>query len=349
MLKFIDYLIEAAKEASAKSRQDSMGKLHELLVAKHLYDGKFPEFYADSRGTRPIDAHDMHGTALFDTGSKGSFYKHPEYLQMNERAKKAADDIKQQLAQKHGITDLSRVAWTSQDKDIEKELNKKGAKSKSDVVVTGLDKNGQQQKIGVSLKVGETKEPNYANPGVETLESWSGVSLGHHVKKHADTLNQVGRVKHDEFRAMEKANDPRVQTIKSSSDEMHKNISSDVRNAFAQKSHKQLRDLVTTSTAPVSDIPMLTSHTIVNKNGSSTHRVGDHAEHVNRYLNQFDNLHADPSERGKTVTIFGIHKKTGKRMPVWRTTIYAGGVPETTTARGMVKLSSESHPDVLGN
>lgn len=346
MLGFIDFLIE---DASARSRQDSMGKLHELLVSKHLYGGKFPEYYADSRGTSPIYAHDMHAKALFDPQYSGAFYEHPEYKRMDADAKKAAGDIRARLLKEHGITDIHRVAWTSQDKDVEKEIGIPGAKSKSDVIVTGAGKDGKPVKVGLNLKVGKTKEPNYANPGVSALEQWSGVKLSHHVQEHSDNLDQIGRMKDDEYKAKIAAGDPSAVATKASSDRMHLKIAADVRSGFSRQTHKQLRALIQHSTAPESAVPMLTSHTINHQDGSSTHRLADHEQHINGYLDQFDNLHANPNQKGKTVTIYGIHKKTGKKMPVWRTTIYAGGESHKTTARGMVKLPSESNDAVLGN
>lgn len=345
MLSFISFLIEKKIDPSAKSRQDSMGKLNELLIGKELNRGQFPDFYADSRNTRPIHAHELHGEALFGRDFKGSFYEHDDYKRMINHASEASDKLREYIRKKYGITDLSRIAWTSQAKDVAKELGDPNAKSKADLIVTSGHPEHKGMKLGLNIKYGKTETPNYGNPGVASFEQIAGVPLQHHVEEHANNLQRLGRVKHAEFRALDTANHPKAQAIKDSADNMHLKIARDMRNSLSTKSDKELRSIVKKATAPESSLPEITVHTIVNDDGTATHRVMDHHEHVDNYLNNFDNLHVDPNAKGKTVTIHGIHKKTGKKMPVWHTTIYSGGAPETTTARGMIKLSSEDKVD----
>ena len=356
MLNFLNFILlsEAKKkEASAKNPADSMGKLHELLVAKHLNGGSFPEHHRDERGLKPIEAHDMHGAALFGSDSRGSFYNHPKYQKMVADAKKAADDIRSHLQEKHGISKLSRIAWTSQKSDHKLETGVDDPNSKADLIVTSGHPEHKGQKIGVSLKVGKTKTPNYANPGVATFEGWSGVGLQHHLQGHAQTLDKHGNLNHEQYKELRDSSNKKNQAIaaeiKSSSDRMNTNMASDMRAALSTKSHKDLSNLVKTSTMPQTHLHELVSHTAYNSDGTSSHSVHSHADHVSNYLNQFSDLRVKPGGKGTSVTIHGIHKKTGKLMPVWRTTVYAGGRPSNKSPRGATVLPSESHKDVVGH
>lgn len=352
MLSFIQFLYEAAKkakapkEASAKSAADSMGKLHELLVGKALNGGNHLEHHRDENGLHPINAHDMHAKALFGSDYRGSFYNHPGYKKMVADAEQAANDIRSHLKEKHGITDLGRVAWTSQKSDHLKETGVDDPNSKADLIVTSGHPKHKGKKLGISLKVGKTKTPNYANPGVSTFEKWSGTSLQNHVNEHGATLDKHGNPSHDAYKALRdstKAKDKaKADEIKSSSDRMNAGMAATMRGAMVNKSHDELRDLVKNSTSPETHLHEIVSHTAYNKDGSSTHAVHPHSEHIESYLNKFDGLHVKPTGKGNSVVIHGVHKKTGKVMPVWQTTVYAGGRPANRSPRGATTLPSES-------
>lgn len=354
MLSFKSFITEAkkSKESSAKNPADSMGKLHELLVAKELNGGTFPEHHRDERGLRPINAHDLHASALFGKEYRGSFYNDPRYKKMQADAKQAADDIRAHLKKNHGISDMNRIAWTSQASDHKLETGVDDPNSKADLIVTSAHPEHKGRKIGISLKVGKTKTPNYSNPGVATYENWSGVNLQHHLQGHSDTLAKHGNINHEQYKVLRDSGNKKQQAaaaeIKASSDRMNTNMASDIRSALAKKSHKELSDIVRKSTMPETHLHEIVSHTVHNSDGTSTHKVQAHADHVNDYLNKFSDLHVKPSAKGTSVTIHGIHKKTGKVMPVWRTTVYAGGRPSNKSPRGATVLPSESHKNVVG-
>lgn len=361
MLSFIQFILEAAKkpaapkkpkkpkapkEASAKSAADSMGKLHELLVGKALNGDKHLEHHRDENGLHPINAHDMHAKALFGSDYRGSFYNHPGYKKMVDDAKKAADDIRAHLREKHGITDMSRVAWTSQKSDHLKETGVDDPNSKADLIITSGHPKHKGKKLGISLKVGKTKTPNYANPGVSTFEKWSGTNLQNHVNAHGATLDKHGNPSHDQFKEMRDSSNPNLKAkaaeIKASSDKMNAGMAATMRGAMTNKSHDELRDLVKNSTSPETHLHEIVSHTAYNKDGSSTHSVHPHSEHIENYLNKFENLHVKPTGKGNSVVIHGTHRATGKVMPVWQTTVYAGGRPANRSPRGATTLPSES-------
>jgi hypothetical protein len=352
MLSFIEYLFEAVKkvkapkEASAKNAADSMGKLHELLVGKELNGGKHLEHHRDENGLHPINAHAMHAEALFGREYRGSYYNDPGYQKMVADAKQAADDIREHLAKKHGITDISRVAWTSQKSDHLKETGVDDPNSKADLIVTSGHPKHKGKKLGISLKVGKTKTPNYANPGVSTFEKWSGTNLQDHVNAHGATLDKHGNPSHDQFKEMRDSSNAKLKAkaaeIKASSDKMNAGMAATMRGAMSNKSHDELRDLIKNSTSPQTHLHEIVSHTVYNKDGSSAHSVHPHSDHINNYVDKFDDLHVKSTGKGNSVVIHGTHRKTGKVMPVWQTTVYAGGRPANRSPRGATTLPSES-------
>lgn len=348
MLSFLQYLLEAATKPSAKSSQDSMGKLHELLVARELNGGSHPEHHRDEKGLSPEQAHDAHAAALFGR----NFTKHAGYQRMLADARAAANGIRKHLKEKHGISKLGRVAWTSQKSDHKKETGVDDPNSKADLIVTSGHPEHRGKKVGVSLKVGKTKTPNYSNPGLSTFEGWSGTKLKKHVDEHTSTLSKYGNPSHEEYKASRDSSTPKrrkmADEIKASSDRMNAKVAATMRAGMAKKSHKELYDIVKGSTSPRTHLPEIVSHTVHNADGSSSHDVHPHEEHINKYLSNFHSLHVKPNGTGNSVTIHGIHKKTGKVMKVWQSTVYAGGRPANRSPRGATTLPSESHKDVVG-
>ena len=346
MLTFLQFILEAAKKPSAKNAADSMGKLHELLVGRELNSGKHVDHHRDEAGLSPKEAHDMHGAALFKDHPSGDFTKHEGYKRMVKDAKTAADGIRKHLKKHHGITKISRVAWTSQPSYYEHETKKKDPNSKADLIVN--------RKVPISLKVGKTKTPNYSNPGLGKFEEWAGSKLKKHTDEHAATLAKHGNPSHEEYKegtekdASAKSR-KKSDEIKASSDRMNSGIASSIRKGMAKKSHKELHELIKHSVAPQTKLPEVVSHTVHNTDGSSSHDVHGHDEHIHNYLSQFHSLHVDPRGTGKSVVIHGTHKKTGQKMKVWQTNVYAGGRPANRNPRGAVTLPSESNKDVQGD
>ena len=89
MGNFIKYLLEekASKEDFGDLGNDPKGKLHELLVGMHLNGGKHMETFRDENKKTPKQVHDEIAEKLGGVNS-------PQYKNFSERAKKAAEDIK---------------------------------------------------------------------------------------------------------------------------------------------------------------------------------------------------------------------------------------------------------------
>lgn len=325
-------------EATEKSSQDSLGKLHEVLVGRELNGGLFSTHHRSTVEGTPEEVHNRHARALY-----GDDYKnHPGYKNAVKNAQIAARDIHDHLT-KNGVTKIKKVAWTSQPSDHAKETGVEDPNSTADLIVTGHD--GKQ--VGVSLKTGQTKTPNYKNPGVATYEKWSGRKLTHLADDHSKVLQKHGSPSHQEYKKMRDNPDHRerqkADEIKKSSDNMNRKMAGEIHKGLSDKSHEELHKIIKDSVAPATHLNTIVSHTVVDSgNKHISHDVHDHQHHIDSYLNNFHDLHVKPHVGGTSVSIMGRHKKTGKLMKVWNTTVYAGGRPSNKLPRGATQLPSEA-------
>ena len=203
MLKFKSYLkegliVEAALSSSVSA--DDKGKLHELLLSKHLHPaGTLPEHHRseseneDHAGT-PTQVHDR----LRKKIGEGA------YNEIDSHAKKTAEALKQHLKDEGHLSkgvSIGNVHWTSNANkankagDHEKTTGKKDVNSNADLILT-LHKDGKVHGFhGVSAKYGTNKEPNYRNPGLESLEKTGDIprgSLNALMTNHHNHMEQIG-------------------------------------------------------------------------------------------------------------------------------------------------------------
>jgi hypothetical protein len=175
-----DLLLEAE---SSSVESDDKGKLHELLLAKYLHpQEKLPEHHrsfsdnADHAGT-PEQVHQK----LKDKIPSAA------YNEIDRHAKQSADAFKQSMQDQGHIGDhahIGNVHWTSNaDKanvagDHEKTTGVKDVNSNADLIVTLHDKEGKPVgHHGISAKYG-SQEPNYRNPGLDSLEKTAKLPTG---------------------------------------------------------------------------------------------------------------------------------------------------------------------------
>lgn len=196
-----ELLTEAAESASLEA--DDKGKMHELLLAKHLHpQSTLPEHHRsfseneDHAGT-PEQVHNRLRAKIGEAA----------YAEIDRHAKQSADAFKEHLKQQGHIGDhahIGNVHWTSNaDKpnvagDHEKTVGVKDVNSNADVIVTLHDKEGKVVgHHGISAKYG-SQEPNYRNPGMDALEKAAKIPAGSLVgymnnhKEHMDKLGYTG-------------------------------------------------------------------------------------------------------------------------------------------------------------
>jgi hypothetical protein len=196
-----DLLIERALSQDLES--DDKGKLHELLLAKHLHpDTQLPmhhrsESENEEHAGTPQQVHDRLKKKIGDAA----------YNEIDSHAKDTAEALKRDLAAQGHIGDhahIGDVHWTSNaDKpnvagDHEKTVGVKDVNSNADLIVTLKDKEGKTVgHHGVSAKYG-SNEPNYRNPGLDSMEKTAGIEKGslkaltdaHH--QHMESLGYNG-------------------------------------------------------------------------------------------------------------------------------------------------------------
>lgn len=176
------YLAEAA--ATKAVMADDKGKLHELLLAKYLHPDK--ELPAHHRSMSENEDHAGTPQQVHDRLQKK--VGEEAYNEIDSAAKGTAEALKQHL-DKEGHTSkniqIGDVHWTSNaDRpgapgDHEKTTGVKDVNSNADLILTLKDKTGKIVGYhGVSAKFGTNKEPNYRNPGVDSLEKMAGLESG---------------------------------------------------------------------------------------------------------------------------------------------------------------------------
>ena len=193
-------LTEAA--ATATSENDDKGKLHELLLAKYLHpEQNLPEHHRsfseneDHAGT-PEQVHDR----LKEKMGKAA------YGEVDRHAKQTALAIHSHLANQGHVGNadghhIGSIFWTSNaDRentagDHEKTTGVKDVNSNADLIIRTHDKNGKTAgHFGVSAKYG-SQEPNYRNPGLDSLEKMAGIKSGtfaKHMADHKQRMDELG-------------------------------------------------------------------------------------------------------------------------------------------------------------
>jgi len=173
-------LVERALSADVES--DDKGKLHELLMSKYLHpEQRLPDHHRsesenEEHAGTPVQVHDRLKKKIGDAA----------YNEIDKHAKQTSHELIKHLSKEghlgKGVT-IGNVHWTSNpDKankpgDHEKTTGVKDVNSNADLILT-LHKNGKTVgHHGVSAKYG-SNEPNYRNPGLDSMEKTSGAESG---------------------------------------------------------------------------------------------------------------------------------------------------------------------------
>ena len=204
MLNFKSFLKEekqliVERALSADVESDDKGKLHELLLSKYLHpENRLPDHHRsesenEEHAGTPVQVHDRLKKKIGDAA----------YNEIDSHAKQTAGElIKHMHEQKHlgkGVS-IGNVHWTSNpDKankagDHEKTTGVKDVNSNADLILT-LHKDGKViGHHGVSAKYG-SNEPNYRNPGLDSMEKTANISSGS-LKRltdaHHDSMEKLG-------------------------------------------------------------------------------------------------------------------------------------------------------------
>lgn len=355
MLNFSEYLLEAKKPSEAKTAEvesDDKGKLHELLLAKHLHpENTLPSHWRSKSEEYGGTPEQVHGRLKTKIGKAA-------YGEINSHAKQTAAAIVDHLHSAghiggktgHSITD---VHWTSNRDaehnpgDHEKTTGVKDKNSNADLIITTAHKKtGQKKFVGISAKYGSQAKPNYKNSGLQSLEKEAGHSKGTYtgiLQQHTKNSEKIGysgsiKERHAQYK-LDKAKRvvsptsaaaKRATAAEQSSLQARTKIASLHRIGLSGKSDSELRNIVRSNVSPPTVIPHVVAHSHVQSDGSAISRVHPAHSIADEHLNNFSNLHMDKKEAGIKATIKGTvksGKNKGKIMNVASQVIKGGSGP----------------------
>ena len=193
-----EMLLEMAA-ATKETDSDDKGKMHELLLAKYLHpESRLPDHHRsfsdneDHAGT-PEQVHDRLKEKI---GMNA-------YNEIDNHAKQTAASIKKHFEDNGHVgknESISNVFWTSNaDKpnsagDHEKTTGVEDTNSNADLIARITDKEGKHKHVGISAKYG-SQEPNFRNPGLDSLEKMAGLNSGTlnaHSEAHKAHMDKLG-------------------------------------------------------------------------------------------------------------------------------------------------------------
>lgn len=193
-----EVLLEMAA-ATKETANDDKGKMHELLLAKYLHpEQRLPEHHRsfsdnDEHAGTPDQVHDR----LKEKIGKAAYNEIDGHAQQTARAIKRHFETN---GHQNTGENISNVFWTSnrdtagKPGDHEKTTGVKDQNSNADLIARITDKAGNIKHVGVSAKYG-SREPNYANPGLESLEKHAGMpkgTLNKHMEAHNANMDKLG-------------------------------------------------------------------------------------------------------------------------------------------------------------
>lgn len=349
-----------AKTASVES--DDKGKLHELLLAKHLNPkGTLPSHWrskSEDYGGTPEQVHDRLKTKVGKAA----------YGEINSHAKQTAGAIMGHLGEYGHIGgktghEIHDIHWTSNRDaehnpgDHEKTTGVKDKNSNADLIITTKHKKtGEKKFVGISAKYGSQAKPNYRNSGLDSLEKEAGHAKGTYTsiqKNHEKAVEKLGykgtrQQRHTQYKAdiVKREESPKSMAAKrataaeASSLSSRSHMASKHREGLGTKSDSQLRDIVRKNVSPPTVFPHVVAHSHVQSDGSAKSVVHPAHSIADEHLNNFDKLHVDKKEGGIRASIKGTvksGKNAGKVMTVASQTFKAGSGPHKGTA-GVFKL-----------
>jgi len=366
MLNFLQYLLSEEKKPSkaktASIESDDKGKLHELLLAKHVNPkNSLPSHWRSKSEDYGGTPEQVHSKLKAKVGKAA-------YNEINTHAKQTAGAIISYLGE-HGHIggktghEIHDVHWTSNRDaehnpgDHEKTTGIKDKNSNADLIITTKhNKTGEKKFIGISAKYGSQAKPNYRNSGLDSLEKEANNSKGTYTKiqkaheMNSENLGYTGtrQQRHTQYKldVVKRTTSPRSVAAKRSAAAEQSSLSARSqmaslhRKGLSSKSDSQLRDLITKNVSPPTVIPHIVAHSHVQSDGSANSIVHPAESIASNHLNNFENLHVDKKENGIRATIRGTvktGKNKGKKVVVASQTFKAGSGPHKGTA-GVFKL-----------
>jgi hypothetical protein len=278
---------------------DAKGKLHELLVAKHLSsdneeDKALPSHFRNEETQKtPQQTYDELKNSI----------SAEDYNAADKRAKESAAAIKSHLMEHHGVKShhVKNIYWTSNSSDHEKLTNQKDPNSDADIMLHTVGDKGEHNFHGVSLKVG-AQEPNVRNPGLDTLDKLTEADKNKSkniVQEHKSNLHNLGydsersqADNHKQYKLDKNSNKPEEKKRAAAADKSKLktlyNLSNHYANSINDLHHDKVKHLITQLAAPKTLYPHTRAWAqtpATGKSGETTHHIENHQEELQHELN----------------------------------------------------------------
>lgn len=371
-----EILLSEMAAASSSMTSDDKGKLHELLLAKHLNpseEKKLPshhraeaDIYGDaSEGGTPEQVHDKIKARISEDA----------YDEVDSHSKQTAAETLDHL-EKNGFprTHLHEIYWTSnrdtvkKPGDHQKTTGVHDPNANADIILTYKHpETGEKRFVGVSAKYGTEQHPNYRNDGLVSLEQKAGLEKGaitsiqKDLDNNIETIGYSGtkEVRHKEYKIGRSAKAEELKAWKaaggSSSDYKPQSIESRrattaevasvnarskmarlIDSGLSRMDDSQLRNFIRGQVSPPTRIYHVVAHSHVQDDGSAISHVGDMDKIADRHLDNFQNLRVKQG-RGIATTVVGDYN--GKERAVATQIVKTGSGPVKGSA-GSFKLVS---------
>ena len=321
MFKFKEFITESYGNvflAEAVSNDDK-GKLFELMHARHMHPEKtFPTHYRDEiSGKSPQETHNQIKTRITPE----------EYETINGHARDSAERMKKHLQEQgHNPDHITHVAWTSNGaKDVANFTGQDDPNNDSDVMYRFKHpKKKKEYHVGVGLKYGSQRDPNYRNPGLESLESMTGATtLIRRFKAHKKKVIALGYTESSEKnheRWKKEKTSKRGKAADASKLETNRAIARDIHKSLSGKHSDELKNYVRGIVAAKTKSSVYRMHTRTTNNeagSKATHHIDEPSKDIENHLSNFSELMMDKKHSGGiSVVIRGKRKSDGKVVSV---------------------------------
>lgn len=301
-------LLEAARETGAAS--DAEGKLHELLTGYYFNKGKHVDSYREE-GKTPQEVHDQLKSAVS-----------PEtYDRINKHAEEMAYNLHHHLREEGFRGKVSKVAWTSQTKDVEHFTGKPDPNNESDIMVelkhaSGSNKpSGSTEHVGFSMKYANNA-PTLKNKTPKTLGETYGFDhkkIMHHHETHMENVRKqlklgsdaTGTEMHAKYKELRGT--PKGDSIERTSHASRVAMIGDLHKHLSSMSPEELHKHVLNHIAGPTNSRVLMASTT----STGQHHIIDTREHYNSILKEHAKHLAVKKGEGTTLSITG---KGGKPL-----------------------------------
>lgn len=301
-----------------------LGVLNELLLALHMSSGNtFPDHFRDEKMS-PQVIHDQIKYSI-EANTYIKFYDWTYQMAGQVKTRLIGDGL---MA---NTTDVKVIAWTSHRDmpetmgDHEKFTGIKDENSDADIMAET-----SKGFVGISAKIGVTKDITLRNPGAKTLQKLFGIDdisapmIGHYeALKHLGFTGTQAEM-HEQYK-LEKTS-ARSKLAKASGLRARTDIADLIYHSMVKMKSDEIRNIILELSSPSTYHPHYRTHTRPVKDDVE-HHVSHAREHTLKCLDEYSSFDVGYRIRSMAVQIYGTKKYDGSRETVATISIKARSGP----------------------